>query len=269
MMRALRAEFLKLKRSRMPLWTALGVAGYTAINLVMMPVLKDREKMGELMTTAGGEFGRIAMEGFYLPTWDNMLRLGAQGISGAWGLYLFGLAAAYVFGREFKEGASNTLLTLPLRRENIVAAKLVVVAAWSLGLTLLSVVLHLGVVAAVGAEGFAWSLVSEYVVDSLAVALLIFLAMPFVAWFAQLGRGYLPPMLFCVAVTMTGMAFVQQSAEWSRYFPFSMWVDYMGTSWIPEPPAPLVAGSWVVAVTSFAAGVALLMWRADRADAGG
>jgi len=264
-MRALAAEFGKLKHSRMPLWTALAVLGYEAINLALMPVMKDPATVAK-MASAGGGFGKALATGMYAPTWENFLRFGAQGISGAWGLYLFGLAAAYLFGRESREGTAGTMLTLPVRREYFVVAKMTVLAVWALGLTLLSSVLHVGVVALIGADGFAWAHVAKSLADTLTVALLVYLTMPLVAWFALLGRGYLPPMLFCVAMNMTGMALVQTS-DLSSYFPWSMPVNFIGASWMPVPPSPLVAGSWAVAAVCFAAGLALVMWRADRVDA--
>ena len=67
-------------------------------------------------------------------------------------------------------------------------------AAWVAGLTVLSWLLQIPVVALLGARGFAWPVLAQSLGECLTVSLLLFLTLPVVAWFAALGRGYLPPM---------------------------------------------------------------------------
>src|SRR5207249_4727116 len=63
------------------------------------------------------------------------------------GLPMFSFVAAWVFGREFPDDTLRYLLTLPVSRTTIVAAKLIVSAAWCLALT--TWLLGLGVVSGV------------------------------------------------------------------------------------------------------------------------
>lgn len=263
MTRVLGAEFLKLKRSMMPLWTSLAVLVYAALNLAILPAVTSPKTL-EKIASVGGVFAEAVTAGLYRPNWTNFLHFGAQGIAGSWGVLTFGLVAAYLFGREFKEGTATTMLTLPVRREYVVLAKLAVLAVWVFGLTLLSVVLQMGVVALLGVSGFAWMHVVRSLTDGLTVSLLLYLTLPVVAWFAMLGKGYLRPMLFSLAMMMVGNALVGTS--WSRWFPWNMPLHLVGASWYPIPPSGLVPGSWAVAVGVFLAGLAALVWQIDHTD---
>jgi ABC-2 type transport system permease protein len=263
MMRAVAAEFMKLKRSRMPLWSGLVVLVAAGLGLAVMPVLSDPATQAKV-AAGGGAFAKAVATGLYHPTWANYLHIGTQGMSGSWGVLTFGLVTAYLFGRESRERTSSAMLTLPLRREYVVLAKMVVLAVWVFGLAILSVLLTMGVVAVLGVEGFSWSAVFKNVTDTLAVAALLYLTLPFVAWFAALGKGYLRPMLFSLAMVMVGNTLVATSL--SRWFPWNMPLHLVGASWYPVPPSSLVPGSWAVAVGVFLAGLTVLLWQTDHAD---
>lgn len=263
MMRALRAEFLKLKRSRTLLWTALVVVAYAAVSTVMANAFKD-PKIVENIAAAGGAFSKAAAAGLYGLNWTNQLRNIVQGIGGSWGVLTFSFATAYVFGREYKEGTARNMLTVPLRREYIVVAKMVVVACWVFGLMLLSFALHSVGFLLLGIDGFAWKHVATALVDALKVTFLIYLTLPLVAWIAMAGRGYLRAMIFAFAMMMVGNGLATTDA--SRYFPWNMPLFVVGASWMPIPPSNLVPASWVVAIGVFAAGVALATRQIDVAD---
>jgi ABC-2 type transport system permease protein len=266
MMRLLAAEFLKLRRSRMPLWSGLIVLVASALSLAVLPVLAD-PKTQATIAKSGGVFAQAVAAGAYAPSWAHYLRIGVQGMSGSWGILTFGLVTAYLFGREFKEGAAKNLLTLPIRREYVVLAKLIVLAVWVFGLGLLSVALTSLATAALGVGGFAWSAILASVGETTAAIAPLYLTLPFVAWFAVRGRGYLQPMLYSLGVMMVGNALVQTPV--SPYFPWNMPLHMVGASWYPVSPSPVLPASWVVAVAVFALGVAALMWQIDHADSMG
>jgi len=266
MMRMIVAEFLKLKHSRMPLWSGLIVAVAAGLGLAVLPVLSD-PKIQANMAKGGGVFAQAVAAGMYQPSWTNYLRIGVQGMSGSWGILTFGLVTAYLFGREFKEGAAKTMLTLPIRREYAVVAKLIVLAVWVFALGLLSVLLTSAATAALGVSGFTWAAVLTSLGETMTAIAPLYLTLPLVAWFAVRGRGYLQPMLYSLGVMMVGNALVQTSA--SRYFPWNMPLHLVGASWYPISPSPVVAGSWAVAAGVFAVGVAALMWQIDHADSTG
>ncbi len=262
-MRALKAEFQKLKRARAPMWTALVVFVYVAISTVMLTVLRDPSTSARL-AKAGGAFGKAVAAGMYKPLWVNFLRFIPQGIAGAWGVLLFGFVTAYLFAHEFKEGTANSMLTGPLRREYFILAKFVVLAVWILVLTLIAALLTVGSIALVGLDGFAWGHVLAALVDGLKASALLYLTLPFIAWLAVRGRGYLQPMLVSVALVMMGNGLI--STGLARWFPWDMPVLVAGASWMPIPPMSLVPGSWLVAIGVFAAGLVVLSLQIDLAD---
>jgi ABC-type transport system involved in multi-copper enzyme maturation permease subunit len=260
MTRALKAEFLKLKGSRMLLWTSLVVIGYAVLATVLnVTLIKDPETI-KRVASAGGVFKKAVDAGFYDFNWTNQLRVAVQGVSGTWGVMLFAFVTAYVFGREYKEGTEKNLFTLPVRRGSFVAAKMIVVACWALGLTALSMALHVAGLALLGVPGFAWSHVGAAVLDALEVTVLIYLTLPFVAWITMVGRGYLRPMLFTFAAQIVGSGLATTSV--SRYYPWNMGVHLVGASWMPVVSSELVPGSWAIAVGLFIVGMFLSLRRA-------
>lgn len=247
----------------MMLWTALVVIGIALLNFLMLPAITRPEVLAKL-AASGGAFGATVAAGVYDPTWYNYLHLPAQNIAGSWGILTFSLVAAYVFGREYREGTVRIMLTTPVRREFFVLAKLVVVAVWVFALTLLSAVLMVVVVSALNVSGFAWTYVAASFTDSLKVSVMLYLTLPAVACFATLGRGYLPPMLFALAMMMLGSALV--STRVSHLFPWNLPLHLVGASYIPLPLGGLTLGSIAVSVGVFLAGTAILVWQVDHSD---
>ncbi|MFA5844506.1 MAG: ABC transporter permease [Coriobacteriia bacterium] len=244
MLRALKAEALKLKRSTMPLWTALTV------------VLAPSSIVLSLVSVEGG---------FERTTSAYFLQVGPGLLANYEGVMLFGLVAAYLFGREYSEGTAKHMLTLPIRREYFVVAKVTLLAVWVLLLTLLAVAVQVAYAAILGLKGFAWAHVGTCLTDSLTVALLIFLTLPIVALLAMLGEGYLQPMIFSGVMATAGMSLA--FAGWERWFPWAMPVGAAGI--VLGPPIevrPLVPASWAIAFATFAVGLAAVIWYVDNAD---
>jgi ABC-type transport system involved in multi-copper enzyme maturation permease subunit len=263
MMRVLAAEFMKLKRSRMLLWTALVPLSVAVLEPAMFSAL-TRPDVQSKISAGGGVFAKAVAAGLYQGTWKNFLSFLPQAISGSWGLLTFALIASYLFGREFKEGTMKTVLTLPLPRGYTVVAKMIVLAVWMAALTLFAIVLQMVAAALVHPTGFAWSYVWRTLADGLLVSLLIYLTLPVTALFAMRGKGYLQPMLFTLAAMLIGNGIATTSV--SRWFPWNMPIHLVGASWLPISPSPLVAGSWLVTIAVFIAGVAALVWQIDHAD---
>lgn len=245
MLRALRAEVLKLKRSRIPLWTALAVCVMPLLS-VMVAKLTD----GELAHT----------------TYEAFMLAGPEMLASATAVLLFGLCAAYLFTREHEEGTLRNALTLPLRREWLVAAKMIVLAVWVALLTLLSVAVQAAYAAFLGLDGFAWAHVALATTRSLEVALVVYMTLPVVVLLAILGKGYLPPMLFSAVALSAGITFAV--VGWERWFPWSMPMVFSGMTFAAKhgPNGQLGAGSWAVLAAMFAVGLAVVMFYVDRAD---
>ncbi|MBN1192516.1 MAG: ABC transporter permease [Coriobacteriia bacterium] len=271
MMRALAAEFRKLKRARMILWTALVVIGYTSIGLAMLPVFEDLQASGALTPEAQSMVA--PMEDPYEQAnitevnWDAAMKFVPMGVSGAWGIMLLSLVAAYVFGRELREGTDAASATLPVRREYTVVAKLVVIAAWTAGLALLAVLVDVPVVGVyLGFETFKWEYFMRGAAETLYASLFIYLTLPLIGWLSLIRKGYLRPMLFALAAFSVSMSLI--GLEAAAYVPWSMPSVAVGVSWMPLR-GELTAMSWAIALAVFGLGLAALIRRTNRlGDAG-
>ena len=246
MLRVLRAEFLKLRRAQVVLWTAATVVFFATFNV----------------------WGAEIWSPGVTPTWESTLSSSAMFMAGWWGILIFGLAAAHLFGAEFSEGTAAGMLTTPVRREYFLAAKFVVLAVWVLVLVLVSVGSHVLAAALQGAEGFSWDLLRHTILDNVEVAFLLYLTMPLTALISMLGRGYVAPMLFSTAVMTASWSC--GFLGWARWFPWAMPSTVGGGL---GPPAilvrPLGTGSWAIIGTLFVAGLIGAFVYVNRAsDAG-
>jgi len=264
MMRAIKAEFMKIKGSKVPLWTALAVVAYAAVAIGGAFAMKNGDTAASL-AKAGGAWAEAAELGRYTPTWENMLRSNVQGIAGAWGVFLFGFVTAYVFGRERKEGTDATLLTAPVKRRTFALAKMVVVVAWVLALTILSFAIQTVGMGLAGLDGFAWEHISRSLGQMLSAAAIIYLTLPLVAFVALLGKpGYLKPMVFAVLANGVGMTLATSGS--ANLIPWAMPVLIGGASWLPIVSGELSAASWAVCAGVFAVGMAAVMWKLGTAS---
>lgn len=264
MMRALRSEFGKFRRSRALLWAVVVVLAYAVVAMGLnVALLHNKEFVGGL-DKVGGAFKQAADQGFYVLNWKNQMRVAVQGISGTWGILLLSFVTAYVFSREYKERTSKNLMTTPVRREYFVAAKCVVVGLSALALALLTLLVHGAGLMLLGVPGFSWGIVGGAALDALAVTALLALTLPLVAWISMTGQGYLRPMLFALGAQLVGNAIVNTAA--SKYWPWNMPVHLIGASWMPVVSGGLPAASWLVAFGVCAAGLALAFRHVDTAD---
>jgi ABC-2 type transport system permease protein len=97
-----------------------------------------------------------------------------------------------VFGREYSDRTAKELLALPTPRATIVAAKFVLIALWTLMLAFSIFAAGLGIGMVVGIPGWLLDLAWISFRSLMSVALLDFMLLPFVAFFASAKRGYLP-----------------------------------------------------------------------------
>ncbi|HQT92601.1 MAG TPA: ABC transporter permease, partial [Candidatus Kryptobacter bacterium] len=124
--------------------------------------------------------------------WPNFLSLLVQTIL-ALGSLGYGIVTSWVFGREYSDRVIKDLLALPVPRSSIVAAKFIVVAFWSviLSLALLAAALITGLF--VGLSGWTVALAQHALLTYSVSALLTILLCTPVAFVASASRGYLLP----------------------------------------------------------------------------
>ncbi len=207
-------EFLKARRSKMPLLTALGFAMVPLGGGFFMIVLKDPEmarRVGLISTKA-----TLTMGAADWPTYLKFLTLAV----GAGGIFLFGLIASWVFGREYSDRTVKDLIALPTARSTIVLSKCIVIAAWSAAVTTIACLITLFVGTILGlpsvpAQVFWQSGMTITIALGLTIALVTPIAFSASAW-----HGYLPPIGVMILAVI--LAQLINAAGYGEYFPWSV-----------------------------------------------
>ena len=211
---AIWVEMLKARRTKMVGLTGLAGLLIPLMGGFFMLILKD-----PTFARRAGLISAKAQLMAAVADWPTFLDLLAQAIATG-GIILFAFIGSWVFGREYADQTVKDLLALPTSRAAIVGAKFVVVIAWSAALTTLVYSIGLGVGAAVGLPAVSSEIFWRgTLVIAVSAALTISLITP-IAFFAGLGRGYLPPLgLAILAIVLAQLVAV---AGWGEYFPWSI-----------------------------------------------
>jgi ABC-2 type transport system permease protein len=211
---ALFSEMLKMRRSKVPLFTTLGFSMVPLMGGLFMIILKDPEaarSMGLISTKAQIAAGTAE--------WSSLLNLLTQAIA-VGGFILFGILTSWVFGREFSDRTVKELLALPTSRATIVAAKFVVVFLWAVTTSLFVFAFGLLVGYLVNIPGWSIELLRTTFVNVLASVVLTIALLPFVALLAGIGRGYLSPIGWMIL--MVALAQVASFMGWGDWFPWAI-----------------------------------------------
>lgn len=208
------AESIKMLRSKVPLFTAIGFCFAPLAGGLFMIILKDPEaaKSLGLITTKAQLLTGTA-------DWPSFFGFLAQAVA-AGGMILFSIITIWVFGREFSDHTVKELLALPTPREAVVTAKFVVIAVWSLLITTFIFVIGLAVGMLVVIPGWSEQLLRTSLVNILGSAALTIPMMSFVALLASMGRGYLPP--FGWTIFTLFLANLAVILGWGDWLPWSI-----------------------------------------------
>lgn len=249
-------ELLKARRSKVPLFTALGFSLAPIAGGFFMIILKDPEtarSMGLISTKAQIFAGTADW-----PTYFGMLAQAAA----IGGMVLFSFVISWIFGREYLDRTVKDLLALPTARRSIVFAKFAVVAFWASALTLLVIVLGLAVGALVGLPPSGTAVFRDGILRTVACAGLTLLSVTPVAFFAGVGRGYLAPM--GIAILFLILAQLVGATGWGEYFPWSIAALYSGAAG-PQYGSLSAASGLIILLTGVIGIVATVaFW--ERAD---
>lgn len=219
---ALWAEILKLRRSKVPLFTAIGFSIPPLIGGLFMIILKDPTKaqsMGLISAKAQLTVG--------VAEWATLFNLLAQATA-VGGYIIFSVFTAWVFGREFSDHTAKELLALPTSREMIIGAKFVVVGTWTLILTLLCYFLGLIVGQLVDIPGWSQDLLRSGSGDIIGAGMFTILLLPYVAYVASAGKGYLPS--FGWMILTVALAQIVVITGWGNFFPWSIPALFSGAA---------------------------------------
>ncbi len=211
---ALWAEMLKARRSKIMLG---GIIAFMILPLaggLFMLILKYPEQ-AKAMGIINAKAQITAMSA----DWPSYLGIVAMG-SGALGQILFAFITAWVFGREFTDHTVKEWLALPTPRHAIVSAKFVTIALWALGAGLLVFMAAIGIGLAVHIPGGSFDLIWKTFLNILITIPLNIMLMPFVAFFASRGRGYILPLAWTILAM--GLANLVSVLGWGDWFPWGV-----------------------------------------------
>jgi ABC-2 type transport system permease protein len=250
---ALWAEALKARRSLAPALSALAFMALPLVDGLFMIILKDPDRARTM-----GLISAKAQLAAGVADWPTFLGVLTQGIA-IGGAVVFALLTAWVFGREYSDRTAKELLALPTPRATIVAAKFVLLALWTLTLALLIFAAGLGIGIVVGIPGWSLDLVWTSYRRLLGVALLDFMLLPFVAFLASAGRGYLPALGW--ALFSIFLAQIAAVLGWGDWFPWSVPALFSGMA--GPRTADLGLHSYASVSLAFAVGLAATFawWR--------
>jgi ABC-2 type transport system permease protein len=216
------AETLKIRRSKVPLFTAIGFSMAPLMGGLFMIILKDPEaarSMGLISTKAQLVAG--------VADWPTFFSILSQAVA-VGGAILFAIVTTWVFGREFSDRTAKELLALPTSREAIVTAKFVVITVWTLALCLFIFGLGLVIGNLVVIPGWSEELLRTAFVDVLGSAVLTIGLLSFVALLASIGRGYLPPFGWTILTVV--LAQIAAITGWGDWFPWSVPALFSGAA---------------------------------------
>jgi len=252
----LATEFMKLRRSKVT-WGSLAALsmGPGGIALFMW-IVREPGRAAEL-GLLGAKANLAGLEATW-PSYFSMLTL----VIGTGGMFILSFIIAWIFGREYEDATAKNLLALPVARHWFVVAKLVVAAVWWVVLVAVVLLESLAIGFLLRLPGFTAQLAAGAVRNSLLAAGIAFLLAPIVAWITTIGRGYMPPLAFALAMFALGNVFARTG--WAVWFPWSIAPLLVGT--VGNPVETLPAGSYVVVGATFLFGVAATMLQVRNAD---
>lgn len=209
------SELLKLKRAKMFMVSVLGAAAAPIMMFIGFLSMKSKTP-DEPITFAVS---------FYNTNLYVLLLIGPL---------LYGVITAYLFTREYTEGALVNLLTIPVSRINLIISKMILLFIWIFVLTLVAwgLTLILGLIGQFEDLDAAILLQSlqEYTVGG---SLLFLLATPTI-FVTFLFKNYVPTIIFTAVITMGNIALA--SSEYRVLFPWSAVHTVANQGFVPEYP---------------------------------
>jgi ABC-2 type transport system permease protein len=244
--RVFSAEFLKLRRSKI-LWITLAAMVFMALMggfMMFVSMNPDFAMKAGLI----GEKAKLMGS----PDWPAFFGFLSQMVM-AGGAILYGIAASWLFGREYSDKTVKDLLARPVSRSSVVAAKYLVALVWFLMLAAAAAAAGVASGLLIGLPGWSWAAVSQGLRTILVSAAFEMLLAAPVAFLASAGKGYLLPIGFVIFTLILGN--LMEIIGFAPYFPWSVPAVYT------QDPAGVGAVSCIiVAATSIAGMSATFAW---------
>jgi ABC-2 type transport system permease protein len=257
-LKALRAEFLKLRHSKV---TWISAAAYVLIAFFawfILWMIKNPEAARSLGLL--GQKASILSMGISAD-WTGLFAFMAE-MSVMGGMILFSFIVIYVYGREYLDGTAKNMLGLPMGRWNPVVAKLLVASLWYTLLCLFFVAEGLAAGALLGFGVPSPAMAARMAGDTLLSALLVLSLQPLVAWITVASGGYLAPLGYTIGTLVVGNLMIR--TDWARWCPYSIIALLSGMTGPRD--TDIMLGSVIVLALTFALGLALTILHQERAD---
>lgn len=215
MLKLIRAEILKMRRSMMSLIGFAGAAVTPVVTFTGYMLYRERDHASA-----------YSVETLLSETSLYMVVL--------IGTPLFGVLATWVFNREFAENTLKNLLVVPVSRLAVIASKVAVLFGWVLVLSawswLLAVVLGL----AGGFSGFSADVLLRYLVRYLIEGVFLFLLLGPIIFATLAFRNYVPVIVLAVCITLVSV--VIGNSEYRAIFPWTAILPIMSGKYPEEYP---------------------------------
>jgi ABC-2 type transport system permease protein len=257
---AVSTESLKARRSKVPWAVAAASSIGPIVGGLFMLILKDPERARQL-----GLLGAKAQLAAGTADWPTYIGLVSQAtvIGGA---ILFAFLFAWLFGREWADRTIRDLLANPASRWSIVGAKVIVGLAWSVAIVLWTLALALAIGLAidrlVGLPGWSADGAWRGLGGAAIAALLTVALQTYTAFFAGVGRGYIPALAWAVLAIV--LAQILAALGWGAWFPWSVPAVISGAAG-PDAEPVTAAGVAILLGTALVGLLGTIAWW-ERAD---
>jgi ABC-type transport system involved in multi-copper enzyme maturation permease subunit len=219
---ALQAELLKNKYSPIVWVTCIAFSLAPLMGGIFMLIMRNPEAMSK-----AGAFSAKAKMMDFSASWDSYFNILSQAV-GVGGILVFGFVASWVFGREYAEGTSKDLLSLPTSRTSILNAKFMLYVCWCAALAVFNLLTGFLIGTILQLPPLSQHPLSSHLSTYALTTLLTILTGTPIAFFALWGKGYLAPLGF-VALTLV-FAQIIAATGYGTYFPWAIPGIFSGAS---------------------------------------
>ena len=238
---AIETELLKLRRTKIT-WILTLMYGIGPLMMSLMMTIVRNPKLA-------AEMGLVAKKAeLTIGSADWPSYLAYTAIMFMIGIVVIGVTQAFVFGREYAEGTAKNMLTLPIGRATIVAAKIVVASLWYLAMAIIVYVEAILLGFLMDLPGYDAGLLRANVVLVGRIVGEVILVGSLSGWIAVLGRGYLAPVGLTILFLLLGDLFAHTG--WGPWVPWSIVLLTSGAGGagapVPGPASTIVLGAFFI-----------------------
>lgn len=219
-------EILKLRRSKIVLFSILGVLSTPFLMLV--EALQTHFEHPEEVFTLSDIYDSSLL---YVMLLMNIM--------------VYVAITSYLFSREYTEKTLKTILPIPVSRFDFITGKFLILNIWTMLLTVLTwaaiFALMLGYHVIFGLDGFSLKVAGEWLIKFLLGSVLMFMTISPFAYIAERTKGFVIPVIISAAVVMGSAALSNQ--EFGALYPYTASLFLINGRIKSTPyPIPLVIG---------------------------